>query len=254
VFLSLLSAFATATIIFHTFICCRRRFAISSSPFTSSSYPPVADPAVCLFCSPQLDSPPLQVFSHVITSLYLFQLVMIALLAVKRFIWALLLIIPVLATMLVHRLGSSYLQRSWGVMSMRAAYELDLADAAEQQQQQQRLAYADGGSSGNRGVTGAAENSVLNQQQQRLGSGAATDNHGGSSGSSSNAASNWQHQGSLSAAWGELYRPPGQRLLLLGPKIEEGLRQRVGDMQQRLARHNNEAVTGGGYRMRPSVV
>lgn len=196
----------------------------------------------------------MQVFRHVIVSLYLFQLVMIALLAVKRFIWALLLIIPVLATMLVHRLGSSYLQRSWGVMSMRAAYELDLADAAEQQQQQQRLAYGDGGSSGDGGVAGAAQNAVLNQQQQRLGSSAATGGLGGSSGSSSNAASNWQHQGSLSAAWGELYRPPGQRLLLLGPKIEEGLRQRVVDMQQRLARHNTEAVRGAGYRMRPSAV
>jgi len=65
-----------------------------------------------------------------IITLYLFQLVMIALLIVKRFVWVVLLLIPLAVTVVVHRIGSGFLQRSWGVMSMRTAHELDVADAA----------------------------------------------------------------------------------------------------------------------------
>jgi hypothetical protein len=172
------------------------------------------------------------VFRHVIIALYVFQLVMIALLAVKRFVWTLLLLIPLLCTILVHRIGAGFLQRSWGVMSMKAAHELDMADAAVQQQQQQQQQSEQqqrGTAAGALRVVGSS--SATGQSDRLAGPGVLAGNQ----------------PGSLSAAWGELYRSPGQRLLLLGPSIEQGLAQQVGAMQQRLAEHN--AAAAGKRRM-----
>lgn len=147
----------------------------------------------------------LQVFRHVVITLYLFQGVMIVILAVKQFVWAVLVVVPVVLTAFVHRLGADFLQRSWGVMSMRAAYELDLLDAAAACQQPAEQQHADA--------------KVPSQQQQQQ-----------------------------SAAWGELYRPPGQRVLLQGPGIEARLAQQVAAMQQRLAEHNEVAATNAKRR------
>lgn len=202
---------------------------------------------------------------------------MIALLAVKRFLWTLLLAIPLIATLLVHRLGSSYLQRSWGVMGMRAAHELDVADAAaagaveeeqqqgqggEQRQQSAGSGSGDGSSSSSSCGLNAAvtSGSVLHQHQQHQQAGCVSE-AGANPGSSSSscilaAGQQQQQQGSLPAAWGELYRPPGQRLLLLGPRIEAGLREQVQQMKQRLAEHNAAAAAASNRRRtsRPSFV
>eukprot|EP00775_Hariotina_reticulata_P002150 gene2150-2468_t len=51
-----------------------------------------------------------QMFQHVIVSLYIFQLVMVALLIVKRFVWVALLAPLILATMLVHHIGLQVIQ------------------------------------------------------------------------------------------------------------------------------------------------
>jgi hypothetical protein len=152
---------------------------------------------------------PAQVFRQVVISLYLFQGVMIVILAVKQFVWAVLLVVPVVLTAFVHRLGAGFLQRSWGVMSMRAAYELDLLDAAAASGQQ---------------PTAAAEQRQHHGDEQ--------------------VASEQQQQQS-STAWSELYRPPGQRVLLQGPGIEARLAQQVAAMQQRLAEHNALAAASG---------
>jgi hypothetical protein len=52
----------------------------------------------------------LQMFQHVFSSLYIFQLVMVALLIVKRFVWVALLAPLILATVLVHHIGSEVSQ------------------------------------------------------------------------------------------------------------------------------------------------
>lgn len=117
-----------------------------------------------------------------------------------------LLVVPVVLTAFVHRLGAGFLQRSWGVMSMRAAYELDLLDVAAAGQQPTERQHAD------------AKVSSQQQQQQQ------------------------------SAAWSELYWPPGQRVLLQGPGIEARLAQQVAAMQQRLAEHNEVAAANAKRR------
>jgi hypothetical protein len=147
---------------------------------------------------------------------------------VKLFVWTLLLLIPLLCTVLVHRIGARFLQRSWGVMSVKAAHELDMADAAIQQQQQveqqdDRTAAA--------ALQGVDSSSATGRSGKPAGPGVLEGNK----------------PGSLSAAWGELYRSPGQCLLLLGPSTEQGLAQQVAAMQQRLAEHN--AVAAGKRRM-----
>jgi hypothetical protein len=203
----------------------------------------------------------LQVFRHVMITLYLFQLVMIALLIVKRFVWVALLAIPILVTGIVHRIGAGLLQRSWDVVSMRAAYELDAADAAAQQKSQQQQHQQLGASqhSGQRSSSCQAEEAAeAGREGHRAWDGNQVFNsESGSSSSSSRSATAVEgsvrvgssagagasQQGSVAMAWDELYRPPGQRLLLVGPKIEVDLSQQVAAMKQRLAAHN-AAVQG----------
>lgn len=162
-------------------------------------------------------------------TLYLFQLVMIALLIVKRFVWVVLLLIPLVVTIIMHRIGSRSLQRSWGVMSMRAAYELDVADADA------AAAAAGGASPAETGATGSSTQAHEGSQHSSRVPGVQGDTVAG--------AEQPPSTGSVAAAWSELYRPPGERLLLSGHRIEAELAQQVQAMKLRLAAHNSEAAS-----------
>jgi hypothetical protein len=164
---------------------------------------------------------------------------MIALLGVKQFLWVVLLVLPVLLTAFVHRLGAGYLQRSWGIMSMRAAYELDVADAAAAQQQQQLTG---------RELADRPWDEAHLQPKPPSGTSSSSNRDdwlqpAQQSDASLSVAGNFAEgsRGSLSAAWGELYRPPGQRMVLLGPRIEARLAEQVAVVKQRLAEHNARA-------------
>jgi len=203
------------------------------------------------------------VFRQVITTLYIFQLVMIALLIVKRFVWVVLLLIPLAVTIVVHRIGSGFLQRSWGVMSMRTAHELDVADAAaaaaaapdaagkQHVQEDVPAPMLDRGAATVGDVSTLSKNSRLGRPRDVCGDGGDGDGSSrpsagqqGSVGPDSEVQPEVKQQcGSLAAAWGELYRSPGQRVLLTGPRIEAGLAEQVAVMKQRLAQHN--AVVAG---------
>lgn len=184
--------------------------------------------------------------------LYLFQLVMIALLIVKRFVWVVLLLVPLGVTIIVHRVGARSLQRSWGAVSMRAAHELDLADAEaatvgaaaavsgteEQGQQAQEGQVISLSSPWDVALAQRDQGGVEQQQKQQQEGGA------GSAGVMA-APSHKTPATTIASTWAELYRPTGQRLLLTGPQVEAGLAQQVEEMKQRLAQHNAAAAAAG---------
>jgi hypothetical protein len=152
-------------------------------------------------------------FRHVFIALYIFQAVMAALLIVKRFVWTPLIVPAFLATLLVHHIGSRLLQRSWDVLSMKAAHKLDLEDQRDavgllkqlkQQQQQQQLV----------GSSAVASVDEVNQEELE------------------------QVYRSQAVAWGEMYRPPAVQVLDQAEAVHSSLRARVAAMQARLAAHN----------------
>jgi hypothetical protein len=63
------------------------------------------------------------------TAVYLFQLVMLALLAVKKFVFTPLLLPLILFTFYVHRAAMKLFSRPWELLSLRDARRLDHADA-----------------------------------------------------------------------------------------------------------------------------
>eukprot|EP00879_Flechtneria_rotunda_P010123 GHRR01010581.1.p1 GENE.GHRR01010581.1~~GHRR01010581.1.p1 ORF type:complete len:468 (+),score=154.92 GHRR01010581.1:1140-2543(+) len=196
-----------------------------------------------------------QLFRHVFVALYLFQLVMAALLIVKRFVWVPLLIPIFLITLLVHRIGSALLQRSWRTLSMRAAYDLDVEDAREEAEaiaaatssQHQQQYY------GHTAAVGATtddryDQQLWRQQQSNTNCHWKTSNPviarnytAAVTSDSRLAALVEQRLLSQVAAWSDMYRPPAVQLLVHAPELHASLKQRIAAMQARLAAHNAAA-------------
>lgn len=63
------------------------------------------------------------------TGVYLFQVVMLALLAVKRFPFAALLLPLILGTAMMHVAAMRAFSRPWELLSLRDARQLDMQDA-----------------------------------------------------------------------------------------------------------------------------
>lgn len=59
------------------------------------------------------------------TGLYLQQVIMIALLSIKRFRWAPLGLVAIAATIIAHHNISQVFERPWNVLSLRDAVDLD---------------------------------------------------------------------------------------------------------------------------------
>jgi hypothetical protein len=205
----------------------------------------------------------LQLFRHVFIALYVFQIIMGALLIVKRFVWVALLVPLIFVTALVQHIGSKLLQRSWDVLSVRAAHELDVQDRQEALQalrfwQQPQLA---GHLAGNDAVLAEnAESGLAGQQQPYPTSAAVADQDVASSNAmglagvglgvsdsdldvgteDARAADDvCRNQAGL---WAQLYRAPAEQLLEVSGQLQEQLAARVVAMQARLAAHNAAAA------------
>jgi hypothetical protein len=83
-------------------------------------------PTDCPACYPCAGA---QVFNQVMTGVYLFQVVMLALLAVKRFPFAALLLPLILGTAMMHVAAMRAFSRPWELLSLRDARQLDMQDA-----------------------------------------------------------------------------------------------------------------------------
>ncbi|WIA11265.1 hypothetical protein OEZ85_011390 [Tetradesmus obliquus] len=200
-----------------------------------------------------------QLFRHVFIALYIFQLIMAALLIVKRFVWVVLLLPLFFLTALTQHIGSKLLQRSWDVLSVRAAHELDLQDRQEAAQalrfwRQPQLA---GQLAGNLQEGGG----LAGKQQLRAGSaGAAAAAAGvdvdasfnrdgeGTAAASAEAREAEEVCRSQAAQWAQLYRPPAEQLLEAAGPLQETLAARVGAVQTRLAAHNAAAAAEAGLK------
>ncbi|KAF8057761.1 CSC1-like protein [Scenedesmus sp. PABB004] len=145
-----------------------------------------------------------QLWRHVFVALYLAQGTMLALLLVKRFAWAPLLLPLIGATALAHHLGNRLLQDAWDVLAMRAAHELDLADRREAASALARPCGGGGGADDD-----AAVEALCTRQAEE---------------------------------WADLFRPPGVQVLAEAERVHSELARRVAATQARLARHNAAAA------------
>jgi hypothetical protein len=208
--------------------------------------------------------PALQLFRHVFIALYVFQIIMGALLIVKRFVWVALLVPLLFATALVQHIGSKLLQRSWDVLSVRAAHELDVQDRQEALQALRfwRQPQVAGALAGNGAVlAGQARGGLAGQQQSNTGAAVAkqdaareqdaaiglagvvlgvSDSDLGVGTADARAADDVCR--SQAGLWAQLYRPPAEQLLEVAGQLQEQLAARVVAMQARLAAHNAAAA------------
>jgi hypothetical protein len=211
----------------------------------------------------------------VFIALYIFQLIMGALLIVKRFVWVTLLIPLIFATALVQHIGSKLLQRSWDVLSVRAAHELDVQDRQEALQalkfwQQPQLAGQLAGKAAAlagkqqkqlQSTESAATEQLLQQQdaasssETRTAVGDSFDPDFGQcdvdEAADARAADDVCRD--QAALWAQLYRPPAQQLLEVAGQLQEQLAARVAAMQARLAAHNAAAEAGLKKEVRQAV-
>jgi hypothetical protein len=205
----------------------------------------------------------LQLFRHVFIALYVFQLIMGALLIVKRFVWVTLLVPLIFCTALVQHIGSKLLQRSWDVLSVRAAHDLDVQDRQEAVQalkfwQQPQLA---GLFAGTGAHAGSAQAELFQVQQltghteaQATGSNgflegdADLDSGAADAATAADADVADEVCRSQAVQWAQLYRPPAQQLLEVAGELQEQLAVRVAAMQARLAAHNAAAVAEAGLK------
>jgi hypothetical protein len=218
---------------------------------------------------PDIFWPALQLFRHVFIALYVFQIIMGALLIVKRFVWVALLVPLFFVTALVQHIGSKLLQRSWDVLSVRAAHDLDVQDREEAlqalrfwQQPQvagqlavQQLAGAgdtDDGLAGQQQLHGsvsvpqqdAAPQQGMSASSDVAGVGMGVSDLDGGIGGAATADARAADDVCRSQAelWAQLYRPPAGQLLEVAGQLQERLAARVVAMQARLAAHNAAAA------------
>jgi hypothetical protein len=198
----------------------------------------------------------------VFIALYVFQIIMGALLIVKRFVWVALLVPLIFVTALVQHIGSKLLQRSWDVLSVRAAHKLDVQDRQEALQalrfwQQPQLAQHLGGNGP--ALAGKTESGLAGQQQPYNDAAvaeqdAASSNAAGLAGVGLGVSDSDLDVGTADARaaddvcrsqaglWAQLYRAPAEQLLEVAGQLQEQLAARVVVMQARLAAHNAAAA------------